>query len=146
MQVTVTVTLHNVTLHRHVTSRCCRHVTSRHVTSRHITLRHVPLPGSRFEVPLYIASHYVTSRPFTRFKVRGTTLHHVTLRHVTSRYQVPVSRYLLVAVADPLDHFQVSPDLLEKAACLHMLFKSSLTTVNLRNVPHDFIQVGSRHS
>ena len=68
--------LHHVTLHchvtsrccRHVISRCCRHVTSRHVTSRHITSRHVPLPGSRFEVPLYITSHYVTSRPDTRFQ------------------------------------------------------------------------------
>ena len=60
-----------ITLHRHVTSRCSRHVPSRHVTSLHVSSRLVPLPGSRFEVPLYIMS-----------------------RHVTSRSQVPVSRYL----------------------------------------------------
>ena len=51
-----------------------------------------------------------------------------------------------VAVAEPLDHLQVSPALpVEGRVPAHDILVQS-TTASLRNVPHDFIQVGSRHS
>ena len=50
------------------------------------------------------------------------------------------------AVAEPLDHLQVSPALLvEGRVPAHDILVQS-TNASLRNVPHDFIQVVSRHS
>ena len=50
----------------------------------------------------------------------------------------------LVAVAD---HLQVSSDLhVEGRVPAHVNLKSRFATANLGNVPHDFNQVGSRHS
>ena len=51
-----------------------------------------------------------------------------------------------VAVAELLDHLQVSPALpVEGWVPAHDIIVQS-TTANLRNVPHDFNHAGSRHS
>ena len=58
----------------------------------------------------------------------------------------PPLQLQLVAVAGPLDPLQVSPDLYAEGRLpAHEILDQS-TTANLRKVPHDFIQVGSRHS
>ena len=98
-----------ITLHRHVTSRCSRHVPSRHVTSLHVSSRLVPLPGSRFEVPLYIMSRHVTSRsqvPVSRYLLSRTFLGRDTTTCGDAVLRPPLA-LSLVAVAEPLDPLQV---------------------------------------
>ena len=98
-----------ITLHRHVTSRCSRHVPSRHVTSLHVSSRLVPLPGSRFEVPLYIMSRHVMSRsqvPVSRYLLSRTFLGRDTTTCGDAVLRPPLE-LSLVAVAEPLDPLQV---------------------------------------
>ena len=51
-----------------------------------------------------------------------------------------------VAVAEPLDHLQVSPALPVEGRVPAPDILVQFAIFSLRKVPHDFIQVGSRHS
>ena len=58
----------------------------------------------------------------------------------------PLLALQFVAVAEPLDHLQVSPALLVEGRVPAPDILVQSTNANLRNVPHDFNQVASRHS
>ena len=109
------------------------------------TLAFSYIKSSRYITSHYITSHYVTSRsllgssfevPAGAFPICCSRWRCLVLR--------PTLRLQPVAVAD---HLQVSPALhVEGRVPAHANLKYRFATANLRKVPHDFIQVGSRHS